>query len=107
MELREKTTFQRLLIARALELYFFSLRFNQRSCRLAQQVLGLLACQVWVARKGGGGGESTQKKTVGLTPSLGELHLSVDRCLEVTVGDHIAVKTHRKVIVIIFFLECM
>lgn len=77
VELREKTTFQRLLIARALELYFFSLRFNQRSCRLAQQVLGLLACQVWVARKGGGGGGSTQKKTVGLTPSLGELHLSV------------------------------
>lgn len=107
MELREKTSFQRLLIARALELYFFSLRFKQRSCRLSQQVLGLLA-QVWVAGKGGGRGKTTQKKTVGLTPSLGELHLSVHRWLEVTVGNHIAVKIHRKVIVIIFFfLECM
>lgn len=107
MELREKTTFQRLLIARALELYFFSLRFNQRSCRLAQQVLGLLACQVWVARKGGGGGWIHTEENCRFDSLPGRTASECHRCLEVTVGDHIAVKIHRKVIVIIFFLECM
>lgn len=50
-----------------------------------------LACQVWVAGKGGGGdGKKNQEKTVGLPSSLGELHLSVASWPEVTLEDHLS-----------------